>query len=434
MKSGLITLATLYEVDNTFDSDKFIKLRLRVMHDGTNAKSINFTLESIKNAQESIKNIPILAKVKFDEDDKPDYSGHDTHIEVDYNNKTRLIYDEQPIGLIPEDCNYELKEEYGKNYVYVDGYIWKDYSNYAEDVILSKKEVSLSMEVKYSEVSFNKETNLYDVDGYKYKGITLLGEKHSPAMYKAAASLDNFESKSSEDKMLFIVEQLHECLSNFSQKGGNKVEKEKKNQSEENFEALYSTKMSEARKGISIYKPERGYVHVYDMSDKYVYFKIVEYDEDWDESQEKFYRVEYQFNEEDNTISLNDDTKEEMVLKFITIDENKQIENDRKELFDLRDYKSNNEKEKFEIKAKQVLDKFEEKLSNNEQFKELKNNYQKYSIEDLEKECFALFGSATFSINKEQPSVNVVSTKIQEEKPTKFDDGYGGILEDVYEN
>ena len=71
-----LSLATTYEVDETFDSDKFIKMCLRVAHDGKNPNSSSFEVSDMDNAKESIKNIPILAHVIYDEDDQPQFGGH----------------------------------------------------------------------------------------------------------------------------------------------------------------------------------------------------------------------------------------------------------------------------------------------------------------------------------------------------------------------
>ena len=58
-----LSLATTYEVDNNFDSDKIIKMRLRVCHDQINPNRSEFDVENMEKTKDSIKNIPILANV-----------------------------------------------------------------------------------------------------------------------------------------------------------------------------------------------------------------------------------------------------------------------------------------------------------------------------------------------------------------------------------
>jgi hypothetical protein len=94
-----ISLATTYEIDDSFDSDKFIKMRLRVCHDGVNPNRSSFKVEDMEAAKDSIKNIPILANVIFDEENQPQFGGHDMVIEEDKVNEGeyRVIYKETPI-------------------------------------------------------------------------------------------------------------------------------------------------------------------------------------------------------------------------------------------------------------------------------------------------------------------------------------------------
>ena len=83
-----LSLVATYEVDDGFDSDKFIKLRLRVCHDGKNPNQSYFELENIDRAKGSLANVPILAHVVEDDEGNLDFGGHDitsvsyTHLDV----------------------------------------------------------------------------------------------------------------------------------------------------------------------------------------------------------------------------------------------------------------------------------------------------------------------------------------------------------------
>ena len=152
-----VSLATTYEIDNSFDSDRFIKMRLRICHDGINPNSSFFEVENMEKAKDSIVNIPILANVIFDENNVPQFGSHDMDIEESKiaEGEYKLIYKETPIGLIPSDCNYTIEEFNDKNYVFADGYIWKSYSNYAEDIIERDKDIKLSMEILVDSFEYN---------------------------------------------------------------------------------------------------------------------------------------------------------------------------------------------------------------------------------------------------------------------------------------
>ena len=141
-----LSLATTYEIDNSFDSDKFIKMRLRVCHDGDNPNRSHFEVDDMEKTKDSIKNIPILANVIVDENGEVQFGGHDMELEQSKVNKeeVKLIYKEVPIGVVPETCNHEIKEFDNKNYVFCDAYIWKGYANYAEDIINRDENIKLS--------------------------------------------------------------------------------------------------------------------------------------------------------------------------------------------------------------------------------------------------------------------------------------------------
>lgn len=209
-----VSVACTYEVDNTYDSDKFIKLRLRVMHDGINPNNSNFTLENIAKAQQSIVNIPMLAYCYFDDDGNPQFSTHAMHLEVDKINKDkiRMIYDEVPIGLIPETNNYEVKEYNDRNYVFTDCFIWKNYSNYSQDVIERDQEIKLSMEIAVDAYSYNEELKCFDITDYRYTGITLLGNDVGTGMLDAKATTSTFSFDKKKENMVILMQELKEEL------------------------------------------------------------------------------------------------------------------------------------------------------------------------------------------------------------------------------
>ena len=53
-----------FSIQPSFDEERFLKVRLKVMHNGLNRNYSNFNDEVIENAMPTISNIPILAFVK----------------------------------------------------------------------------------------------------------------------------------------------------------------------------------------------------------------------------------------------------------------------------------------------------------------------------------------------------------------------------------
>mgnify|MGYP003275647670 CR=1 FL=1 len=193
-----VSLATAYEIDNTFDSERFIKMRLKVMHDGANPNGSRFNVRDIQNAESSIYNSPILAHTIVDEENQSvDVGAHDMHWERNKvkDGEYKLIYDELIVGVVPETNNYELLECDGKQYVFVDCYIYKEYCNYLEEYLEQNPDTPLSMEIYVDKSEYNKNDNVYDILEFRYKGITFLGKQYGTGMIGAKAQVYSLENK-----------------------------------------------------------------------------------------------------------------------------------------------------------------------------------------------------------------------------------------------
>jgi len=229
-----LSLATTYEIDSNFDSDKFIKMRLRVCHDQINPNKSEFDVENMEKTKDSIKNIPILANVIFDEDGIPQFGGHDMEIEEDKvnNGEYRIIYKETPIGLVPENCNHTIEKFNDKNYVFCDAYIWKEYSNYAQDIIERDKEIKLSMEILIDSYSYNAKDKVYNIADYRYQGITFLNKDFGTGMENALATTGKFSEDNFKEKFIIMMQELKDTLTQYDninnsmEEGGNVLDEQ----------------------------------------------------------------------------------------------------------------------------------------------------------------------------------------------------------------
>lgn len=212
-----------YSIDKTFDSDQFLKLRLRVCHDGESPNKTYFTVDTMREANKSLEYIPLLAHVYIDENTgKPVIGSHDAHIEEDKLNdgESRVIYDEQPIGLIPSlaDNNCTIEEFDGMNYTFVDAFIWRDYANYAEQLVEDAVDVKLSMEIDFMDdaLSYDAANERYNIASYRYRGITLLNEKLGTGMKNALATTNFSANDEIKAKMIVLMEELQKCLRDYN--------------------------------------------------------------------------------------------------------------------------------------------------------------------------------------------------------------------------
>ena len=219
-----------FKIDDNFKSDKFVKMRMKLCHDGKNPNKTFFKAETLEEKKESLANSPILAHIFKDENGQLTIGEHDMKIEPDAFNddKFRLIYLEKPVGVIPENNNFEIVEEDGKKYVYVDGYVWKDYSNYCLDILENYDEIKISMEVDIYAYSYNKNNDYYEIEDFIYKGVTFLNEKYETGMEKARASIETFsKNEDSMTELKKIMQELSLALNNYN--STMKGEKEKMN-------------------------------------------------------------------------------------------------------------------------------------------------------------------------------------------------------------
>jgi hypothetical protein len=243
-----------YSVDSKFESDKFVKIRCRVCHDEESPNKTYFTKETMEKAnKESLEYIPILAHVYVDENGKPVIGSHDMHIEEDKLNEgeTRVIYDEQPIGMVPSlaDNNCTIEEYNGLNYTFVDAYIWRDYSNYAEQLVEDAENTKMSMEIDFPEdaLSYDTANERYNISSYRYRGITLLNEALGTGMKDALVTTANFSiNEDVKSKMIVLMEELQKCLRDYNENA-----EEKGDNTDMNNEGVVETVVEETVKEVA---------------------------------------------------------------------------------------------------------------------------------------------------------------------------------------
>lgn len=141
----------------------------------------------------SFKNRPILGYI-HEVDGKPQFYTHNMHLEDE-----DIVYDEITVGIIPETNNAQLTyNAEDDNYILqMDGYIFDNYTKAAE-ILERDKECSVSVEIAVTEMSYNAQDKLLNINDGFFSGITLLGvdpdgNKIAPGMKGAHVKLADFE-------------------------------------------------------------------------------------------------------------------------------------------------------------------------------------------------------------------------------------------------
>ncbi len=425
-KLNNMSFGVTYEVDESFDSDKFIKMRLRVCHDGENPNRSYFEVDTLGNAEASIKNIPILANVIFDEDGNPQFSGHDIEIEEDKVNEgeTKIIYKEVPIGVVPENCNHEIKEFEGLNYVYCDAYIWREYSNYAEDIINRDTNIKLSMEILVDSYSYDGKIKLYHIKEFRYQGITFLNKDFGTGMKKALAT-----SEDNKDTFIMIMEELKDALSD---KGGNKVD-------EKIVELLekYGTTVDKLDFSIEDMTYEeieeklkpQPFVKSFELSHgdiRYALYKLLSPVESEDSEwyfidlvyDDKFEYVNWdgtklfrQYYKKDGDLVEFEGERIEVYQERLTKEEKDALDEMRNKftemetkIQELSDFQAEVLKVQRELEESAIFDKYDELIGDeDEAYNEIKKNKDGFTIEQLKKEIAFIYAEKkiNFSVNKD---------------------------------
>lgn len=221
----IVKTPSVFEVDSAFDDPRFMRVRVCVMHSGENLNKSSFSTDVIRAARDTFANIPVLANVvKYTDEDgnvRYDYNGHDAHVEEDAFNEGeyRLIYDEKAVGIIPETNNFEIvhDDERDVDYVYVDAYLYREYGNYAADILESKDgKTDVSAEIYTDEISYDSKNQVVVVNKMTMAGVTLLGEDVNPAMKGANAEVFSINKEDRHAQMIKVMEELTDALHKYT--------------------------------------------------------------------------------------------------------------------------------------------------------------------------------------------------------------------------
>ena len=229
------------------NKDGLLPVHLQACHTNLNINNSNIEESVMTSALPSFSNRPILGYIhKVVTDENPDgqweFYGHNCHEE-----NGELVYDEVPIGIIPESCNAQLvyDKEKNKTYCEVDGYIFEEYSRAAE-ILQREGECAVSVELSIRELSYDGKLKCLNIEDFWFSGVTILGKNKygdtiKPGMTGSNIKLADFSADSNslfakyENKMIEFQERLEKLESTcsniqLSKEGGNDKNMDKFNE------------------------------------------------------------------------------------------------------------------------------------------------------------------------------------------------------------
>lgn len=455
----------------------FHKCRLKIMHDGMNNNGSIVPLSAIEDAKESIKNTPIMAFIKRDDEGEAiGFGGHESELQIkekDGELYLKEFYNQVPIGIIPETNNAVIEEIDGKNYLLSDGFIWKSYSNEAYDMLVENGTTNVSCEMQCKSLEFD-ENDVMSINKFEFLGLVVIGV--DPGMTGANIDMDidfslndtnketfskqvnelnsyltlQFESNGKEesdmeDNKKVEETEIEETKEVFEQDG--EVQKEEKEIETEDTKVEFGLSIDNLRASISSqlkdittictnywgesYECRAYYLETILPEDKIV---VLEDYNDWN----KHYGVSYSMNG-DNVV-LDFDTKVEYiqewreksgtdevitferedVVKDIVLEKfaakETEIENLTTKVTELEEFKANYEKE---VKLEELTNTVEEVVSkfsfDEEEIAELKAKAinEEIDMETFEEKLFALEGRKAFAKKTKFSKEEEKTTKIE---------------------
>jgi hypothetical protein len=221
----------------TFDANDnytegLLPVVLQSCHIGKNVNDTIIEEDVMNSCLPSFKNRPILGYI-HEVDGEWHFYKHNLHEDED----GEIVYDEIPVGIVPESCDAKLEydEEKDKTYVVINGYIFEEYSKAAE-ILRREKECAVSVELSIREFSYNAKEHCLIIEDFYFSGVTILGkhpdgEDVMPGMAGSNIKLADFSAENNslftdkyETKIIEMQEKLDKLISCFnidnSKKGG----------------------------------------------------------------------------------------------------------------------------------------------------------------------------------------------------------------------
>ena len=403
---------TLEENDGDIVNPSFHMGSARIFAMDSVANNVKFSQESTMNALPTLKNIPIVALYK---DDEQNFGDHEIVRDVD-----GIRYGTYPIGMIPESAEQWIEEvqteEGTKQYLCSDILLWKRQKKEFQ-LIKSQGTFSVSMEVGMVDYEFNA-NKVCNVNEFYFTAIAVLGNGVKPAFKEACL---NFHKIGVFQDMMLDLREYMQQFEGGNSMGANQIADEPITDFEEGQEPQQEAQQEQVEE-----QPKQ--------------------EEHQEVKDEPNYKDMLEKAEADYGRTIADLTKErdELNSQLTAYEEDKkaleeahkaELDAMKEELDALKKYKKDIEdaqrKEARERIVNQMATDFPE-LSESEDYKKLLEN-EDLNAEDLENKAYAIVGKLEREKrgNKRKPQVpqsNRVPLTTPTNKDKRTNSPYGGLL------
>lgn len=194
----------------------------RAFHDHVNLNKSEISEESFNENVPSANFRPILAHITTNSDNELDFGSHDYYVTTDKNGNDKVVYEEQPIGVIDgTKTTIEYDEDAGVNRAVLHGYLYDEYCQDAIEILNRRGTVDCSVELCIRELSFNTANKTLQLDDFYVSGLTLLSKDVSPGMAGSNFKIEDFAVNAetvtfnTDNKLVETLEKLTNILESF---------------------------------------------------------------------------------------------------------------------------------------------------------------------------------------------------------------------------
>jgi hypothetical protein len=421
-------IPTQYSATKDID-ERFMQVKVYVLHLGDNYNGSVFTKEVVENAIPSLSLTPLLGFVKFNENEK-DFKGHEVDLVIEQG-EYKWKYKGQAYGVIPEQNNARWEVMTGsdnieREYLVVDAIIWKKFDDvvdiFSRDLV---KGQSMELSDKYSG-HFN-ENGLFVFDQFKFDGCAILGDGIEPAMNSAKVeiqySLNSLKSEISTMLKEFyslhpkevetvgieallkeygftreqVIEKgidIHTYSDNDLEKFKEELEKIKEEENKEQKEMNDDEKDKEQSNEVKDQKEDKGANSDFDKKDDKSEVeldeskKMEENKKDDGKDAEKIDEANEQSKNKEELNAVDKKDEDDLKEKFEKL--TKEYEKVISENEELVKYKKQREKSDHQSKVEALISSFE-KLSDSD-VKEIREKVFHFTVDEIEEKLYAILG------------------------------------------
>jgi hypothetical protein len=441
---------------NSFEvlNSEFTKAKCYILYTGENRNGSSISKETVEAALPSIFNCPVIGEFLKKDDGTKDFGSHGGRIIID---STGIRYEQttMPYGVVPESANPRWEMVDDKEYLVCEIILWS--GRYDDlDVFLADGQRPQSMEI--SPLEFEEKNGLFEIKSFEFSALTILGSDVEPCFEDA--KIETYAS----DKFNLIFEEMKNALKDLFKKDEDDEpmmdeedmmpeEEDEKEKMSKNFamtmkdklrllqDSIEDERVADADDNTISYKS----YWVMDFDDNYVYVSMYAWERDGS-SEDRYYRATFSIDEENQTAIINKESFEEIIQKWVTLEESQAIDDERQqfenlktdfealesEVIDLRKFKQDAESEERKAEISALLDEFSVDLVNCEDFINFRNEAveKKLSNEEISEKCYAILGRVKFERkpkkDKEKPLATFVN--IDTATDSKASERYGSAI------